>query len=152
MAYAQSVSSLRFEDERFVALGYVRGLHELLRAIDEAMPEDAVLYLEGKPARDVKEFLNTRSVSAPIEVERGTVWPKQEVFHLPLVGTNLAELRQLADQHAGPEICYHLVVYREDEALLWAHDAGAGYVLVSKALSAETTSHLERLLASALRK
>jgi hypothetical protein len=116
------------------------------------MPDDAVLFIEGPLARDVKDFLRRHSVTAPTDVERGTLWPKLETFHLPLKGTNLAELREIAERHAGPEVCDHLVVYRRDEPLLWAHDAGDGYVLITKTMAPETISQLERALGEALRR
>jgi hypothetical protein len=128
----------------------VSDLYELLRAIDEVMPRDATLYIEGTSvAADVERFLAQRPADAWHEVEAGTLWPKPKVFHLPLSGTSLTELRELAARHAEPEICDHLVVYREGEALLWAHDAGHGDVLVSRDLPRETLSRLEASLAGA---
>ena len=73
------------------------------------------------------------------------------MFHLPLSGTNLGDLRELAERHAEPEVCDHLVVYREGEVLLWAHDAGSGDVMVSRKLPDEAVSGLEDSLGSALR-
>ena len=109
------------------------------------------MYVEGTSfAPAVADFLAKRPATIQHEVEAGTLSPKPKVFHLPLSGTNLAELRELAARHAGPEICDHLVVYREGETLLWAHDAGYGDVLVSRDLPRETLSHLEASLGGAL--
>src|SRR5712691_6643932 len=139
--------TLKFDDQRLALLGHVSDLYELLRVIDETMPADATLYLEGTSiAADIKVFLSHRSATVQQEVEAGTRWPKPRVFHLPLSGTDLAELRALAEHHAEPEICDHLVVYREGDVLLWAHDAGSGLALVSQDLPAEMVSRLKATL------
>jgi hypothetical protein len=54
---------------------------------------------------------------------------------MPLTGANLAEFRTLAERHAAPEVGDHLVVHRGADVLLWAHDAGYGYVRVARDLS-----------------
>jgi hypothetical protein len=110
---------LRFEDEQLASLGHVSDLCALLRAIDETLPKDATHYVEGSSlSPDLMDFLARRRTATRHEVKVGTVWPKPKGFHLPLSGTNLGELRGLAARHAEPEICDHLVVYRESEVLL----------------------------------
>jgi hypothetical protein len=64
------------------------------------------------------------------EIKANTLWPKPRVFHIPLTGDNLAQFRNRAGNHAEPEAADHLVVYRGEDVLLWAHDAGHGYVSV----------------------
>jgi hypothetical protein len=126
-------------EENAIDLGRVSDLSALLRAIDEAMPDDAVLYVEGTTfAPAVADLLGDREVTEKPLVERGTIWPKPRVFHLPLTGTNLAELRSLAEEHAAPEVAGHLVVYRGSEVLLEAYDAGGNHVLLSRTLPPET--------------
>lgn len=142
-----------FGEGESVSIGYVSDPYELLRAIDETMPKDATLYVEGTSiVREIKDFLVSRQTESPREIESGTTWPKPKTFHLPLEGTNLAELRALADHQAGPEVCDTLVVYRDDEVLLWAHDAGYGYVDVAPSVPAETTERLRVALGAALTK
>lgn len=136
-----------------VVVGYVSDLYELLRAIDEAMPTNSILYVEGTSiVQEVKDFLSAHQAAEWREVEPNTIWPRPRTFHLPLEGTNLAELRQIADRYAGPEVCDHLVVYRGDEVLLWAHDAGNGYVSVSRSLPDEITTRFQDVLGAALRR
>src|SRR5689334_12962288 len=99
------------------------------------MPKDSVLYLEGTSiAPDVATFLESRPAKDQREVTPNTLWPKPKVFHVPLAGDNVAQLRHLAENHADPEVADHLVVYRGDDVLLWAHDAGYGYVRVARNL------------------
>jgi hypothetical protein len=139
---------LQLHDKDAVDVGYVRDLYELLRAIDEVLPKDAILYVEGTNiAPAVAEFLAARETSEKPAVEPNTIWPKPRVFHLPLSGTNLEEFRALADQHAEPEIADHLVVYRGRDVLLWAHDAGSDHVELSRALPRETLRRFTNSLA-----
>lgn len=143
---------LRLTSEDAAVLGYVSDLYALLRAIDETMPTDATLYVEGTSiARAVEEFLTARQAAAWREVEPNTISPKPRTFHLPLQGTNLAELRAIADRHAEPEVCSHLVVYRGDDVLLWAHDPGSGYVELARSLPEDRTSRFRAALGAALR-
>ena len=134
-------------------IGYVTDLYKLLRAIDEAMPKDAVLYLEGTDfAPDVVTFLESRPAQDRREIKAHTLWPKPKVFRLPLTGDNLVEFRNLAENHAEPEVGDHLVVYRGEEVLLWAHDAGYGYVRVARDLSESIVAALRDALGDAIRR
>lgn len=72
------------------------------------------------------------------------------MFHLPLIGDNLADLRNLAEKHAEPEVADHLVVYRGDDVLMWAHDAGSGYVDVARDLSQSTLAAFRAALGDAI--
>lgn len=147
-------NALQFpSDEEAVQIGYVTDFYELLRAIDEVMPNDAVLYLEGRSiAPDVAAFLEARQVADRPPVEPNSLGRKPpRVFHLALAGTAVTELRALAERHAEPEIADHLVVYHDGRVLLWAHDAGAGYVLLSRSLPGETIERFREEIPVALR-
>jgi hypothetical protein len=132
-------SGLRFANDESVSLGIVSDLYQLLRAIDETMPKDAVLYIEGTSvAPSIKEFLSSRPAPATRDVARSTISPVPDTFHLQLAGTNLTDLRSLAEGRAEPEIGDHIAVYRDDELLLFAPDAGGGEVLLAGSLPEET--------------
>jgi hypothetical protein len=144
---------LILKDADAMEIGYVTDLYKLLRAIDEAMPKDAVLYLEGSAiATDVASFLESRPALDRREIKAHTLWPKPKVFHMSLTGDNLAEVRKLAEKHAEPEVADHVVVYRGEEVLLWAHDAGYGYVRVVRHLSESILQALRDALGDAIRK
>ncbi|HXZ56125.1 MAG TPA: hypothetical protein VEG40_00915 [Gaiellaceae bacterium] len=144
--------ALHFRDGESITLGYVSDVYELLRAIDETLPKDAVLYLEGTTtALDVRQFLEERQASERPAVAAGTFRPEPEHFHLPLSGTNLAELRALvAEGHAEPELTDHLVVYRGDRVLLSAHDAGYGYVELARSLAGDVIDRFRAILGESL--
>lgn len=139
------------EDSR-LNLGVVRDLYQLLRAIGEAIPPGAILYIEGTSiAPDVRDLLDSRSVAPRVQPTRGTIFPTPARYHLPLIDTNLEDLRQLAERHAEPEVCDHLVVYdTHGVVLLDAYDAGADEVhLNQRKLSPERITRFRELLVSA---
>jgi hypothetical protein len=139
---------ISLEEEQAINLGLIRDLYALLAAIDEVIPEGAVLYLEGTSiVPDIRAFLEAHPTEESEPVGRGTSWPRPKTYHLPLTGSNLSQLRELAERHAEPEICDHLVVYRGDQVLLSAYDAGSSHVYVSRDLPAETVEGLRRRLA-----
>lgn len=143
---------LSLSDDDALVVGYVKDFYELLRAIDEVMPKDAVLYLEGTSiVPEVAAFLDTRQPVDRPRIEPNTLWPKPRFYHLPLAGTNLSDLRALAERYAEPEVADHLVVYRDLDVLLWAHDAGDGYVALSRSLPDETIERFRDSLGGALR-
>jgi hypothetical protein len=143
---------LHSRDNESVTIGHVADLYALLRALDETMPPDAILYLEGTSfAPEIRDFLSSRHAPQSREVAPGTILPRPETFHLPLTGTNLADLRALAEQHAEPEVTDHLAVYRRDELLLSAYDAGDGDVQVARTLPEQTIGRLRLALGDALR-
>jgi hypothetical protein len=149
MADAQQTLDLRAEAA--IDLGYATDFHILLGAIDEVMPEDAVLYLEGETtAPAVAAFLREREPAEAPAMAANT-HARSAAFHLPLADRNLAALRLLAEDHPSPEIASHLAVYRGRDVLLWAHDAGGGPVLLARSLPDETVEHFRTALGGSLR-
>ena len=136
---------LSLDEKDAVDIGYVGDLHRLLAAIEATMPEEAVLYVEGTSiSDDIKAFLDANRANEAREVERGTAWPRPATYHLPATRKNLTELRELAEQHAGPEVCNHLVVYHDDRVLVAAYDAGEDNVYVHRDLRDEILTRLRR--------
>jgi hypothetical protein len=131
-------------------LGRVRDLDTVLEVIQEGLP-DSVLYLEGSRrhmAPELVEFLEANPAPHPMQVAKGTIWPKSAKFHLATSRENLDRLREIDGRHADPEICDHLVVYRDGSVLLTAYDAGDGEVYVSKRLSADVIDRMRRIVGS----
>jgi hypothetical protein len=140
-----------FNDDESIRIGYVSSLRELLRAIDETMPKDAVFYVEGTSiVREIRDYLISHQTRSPHEIESGSKWPKPKAFHMSLEGKNLTGLRELARHHAEPEVCDTIVVYQAHEVLLWAHDAGYGYVEVARSLPEELVERFRATLGEAL--
>ena len=144
---------LELRNRDAVDLGYAIDFHILLRAIDEAMPEDAILCLEGDAtAPAVAEFLREHEAEDADRRElMANPGGRVVTFHLPLAGDNLARLRLLAESCAAPEVAFHLAVYRGDEVLLWAHDAGDGSLSLARSLPPETIEQMRSALGDTLR-
>ena len=121
-------------DESAKQLGRVEFFDVFLEDVREVAPDGSVLVLEGKPVSDVREVLELVRVEPEVRIARGTIWPKDEFFHIPATRENIDRLLDLTLNHAVPEICDHVVLYREQRALLWLHDAGDGYVYGHPAL------------------
>jgi hypothetical protein len=133
-----------------IDLGRAIDFHILLRAIDETMPEGAILCLEGgTTAPAVAEFLREHEADDPRELADAD--EHVAAFHLPLVDGNLGALRALAEDFIAPEIAFHLAVYRDGEVLLWAHDAGGGALLLARSLPDATVDAMRSALGPTLR-
>ena len=130
-----------------IELGQVNDLYLLLAGLAELSDRGALLYVEGNSiAADVKEFLEGNVVAPTMAIERGTIWPRSAKYHLPLTSVNLTALRELSERHAEPEICDHLVVYRGEQVLLRAYDAGTSQVWASADLPPAMLTSLRRTL------
>jgi hypothetical protein len=144
MAHDHEPRELRGEEG--IDLGYATDFHILLRAIDAAMPEDATLYLEGSEiAAPVARYLREHDIASRREIAVGA-------FHLPLADGAFRELRILAENHLRFEVARHLAVYRGDETLMWAHDAGDGMVTLATSLPDETIERFRDALGTSLRR
>ena len=124
------------------------GITDVLYAIDETIPKGAILYMEGTSiATDIATFLAGRAVEGRMDIRRGTNWPRASTYHLPLKGDNIRMLGSLAgERHANPEICDHLVVYRDDRVLLEAYDVGSGDIRISDDLGPHGISRFQQAL------
>ncbi len=143
--------ALGLDSRDAIDLGYAIDFHILLRAIDETMPEDAILYLEGDAtAPALAEFLREHEAIDRRELVANADG-KVVTFHLQLADGNLGELRALAENYAAPEVAFHLAVYRGDEVLLWAHDAGDGSLLLARTLPDATVDRMRMALGNSLR-
>ena len=80
------------------------------------------MYLEGPASREVREFLSSHPAPNPSQVQKGTLWPREKIFHIPLDTDVMNDLAQMAERRAEPELCSHLVVYEGGTVLLSAYD------------------------------
>jgi len=103
------------------------------RILPDIMPSGSILYLESTCiAPDVQTYLHTRQAGTTYKIARATKWPKPKYFHIPITSENLAKLAELSENHAGPEICDHLHVYKNDRMLLQWYDAFDDPFVLSK--------------------
>lgn len=110
-----------------------KDLPAFLRALADLAPPDSILYLEGgRPPAAMLAFLRERSVPEQSHVERGTIWPRPAVFHLPATRANLVALAEMAERCATAEVAIHLHLYREGRVLLQWYDAFFDPLRISK--------------------
>lgn len=134
------------KDPETLELGRVRHFDFFLEGLREVVPEGSILALEGKPVAEVRSFLETVKVAPRVRISRNTVWPKHDFFHVPATRSNLDKLLDFTLEYALPEICDHVVLYKDLRVLLWLHDAGDGYVYGDKRLGPEAIERLRSRL------
>ena len=119
----------------------------LLSALQDLLPEDCTLYLEGgSPEGELLQFLQTHALPGRIQIAPGSIGSKPRVFHLPATPEILDRLAGLARSCAAPELAVHFHVYRRQTVLLEWHDAFSQPVLLSEELSRENIKHFARKL------
>jgi hypothetical protein len=124
------------DEATFFNAGRVDDHVAILRAVGKAMPRPATVFIEGDSiSEEVREFLRTHAVEAKRDDLSGTTWPRSQKFHVSLTDAFAEGLASLAERHAGPEICDHLVVYQDGVILLAAYDAGSDEVWLNRELS-----------------
>ena len=106
-------------------------IYELLIAIEEVFPTDAVLRLES-PHGEPRAFLETYASAA-----------NRPRYDLPLDGGALPEFQALAARSAEPEIGIHVFVHRDGRMLLEAYDCGDD-TWIAPDLPPETVARLRR--------
>lgn len=108
----------------------------LLRALRNLLPQGTILYLEGgTPSKEIKSFLEERSIPEVSHIATGTIWPRPEVFYLPATPENLSDLADISEHYAEPEVAIHLHVYKDNKVLLQWYDAFADPIFISKEIS-----------------
>ncbi len=155
------LSGLRLQFEGCWAITASRWDAELgFAALPILSGRDATLYLEGGSHSDeVSAFLDAHSIApakqiasiAPVQIARGTIWPRQQVFHLPATPDVFAGLSRLADHHAIPEICEHLVVFRDSLVLVDWYDAFDREAYASSTIPEQNISEFAEMVGGSYR-
>jgi hypothetical protein len=142
----EELSGLRLAADDALEVPPPHDLARLIRACG-VMPVGSVLYLEdGVHPADLAQFLAAHQVANPTKLAPGTIWPRPPVHHVSVDASTINYLARYAETVAGPEVCIHLAVYRDDRVLVSAHDAPGDPVLVNRQLSEEIiTAFAERL-------
>ena len=107
------------------------GFFEALLAL---LPTGARLVLEGAADSSVQGYLEARAVLPGVDVPWGTVWPEPFVRHLPVDATTMGDVAHLANELAEPELCTHLVAYRDADALVVGYDVFTQPLLLAPSL------------------
>jgi hypothetical protein len=132
----------------FITLPSPRDLPTIFRAIDAAIPKGAVLYLErGLCPPDLRAFLDERSIAPRATITPGTIWPRPHPVHMFIEADTVARLASFAEQLAAPEVCWHLVVYQDEQVLLAAYDVPDDPIWVNGTLPETVQRTLSKVLA-----
>jgi hypothetical protein len=120
----------------------------LLQAIGDTFP-NAVLYLEGSPVGRVKTVLDSLPPSNfRRHLAQGTIWPKQQQYHLLISSGTIELIASLADHNAVPEIASHLVVYDEKEILLEAYDVTSSEIDLAHSIEESVVKKISEALSA----
>ncbi len=104
----------------------------LLRALTDVVTDDSVLYFEGDtPNKKLLEFFNANAIPERAHVTVSTLWPRPCYYHVPATKDNLANLAEISESCAEPELAVHFHVYRKGKVLLKWHDAFSDPMLLS---------------------
>lgn len=101
----------------------VREPTRFLRALLRLGLTQSTLYIEGTAYSAVREFLQRNSTTPTVRVALGTIWPKPDVWHLPLNETTINGLIVVLENNKVAYFCAHIHVYRESTVFLEWHDA-----------------------------
>lgn len=114
-----------------------KSLPPILRALSIIAPQDGRVYLEEPQDKAVRETLHPLSDPLPdVRIATGTLRVRENaLFHIPSTPENLKVLVELAETHASPEVCMHLVLYTRDRILLEAYDVPAGGITINKSVA-----------------
>jgi len=116
-----------------------------IRQLSQLIPENALLYLEGNPVPDVRAFLDMRNVPVDLQVARGTLRPRPEVFYVRATAEHLEGVAELFEHHSVPEVCYHFHVLLGGRIVLQWHDAfGKDPLHIAGDISADKVESLAR--------
>ena len=100
------------------------------------LPEGAIMRFElGKSRGKLAMFFTSKSITETIPIPKGTIWPKSQVFNIPVTDKNLLELSELTEKYAEPEVADHFHIYLDDDVLIDWYDAFNDPMYVSKKIS-----------------
>ena len=92
-------------------------------ALQNLLPEDTVFYLEGTSiCETVRSFLQTVQIESAISIAAGTLWPKPEIYHVPVTSQVINKMMDFFENFAPHELFDHFHVYAKNKILLQGYD------------------------------
>ncbi|MGK0190641.1 MAG: hypothetical protein ACI9R3_006471 [Verrucomicrobiales bacterium] len=147
-ASPDEMKGLRLETERgYWVLEGDTDLSTFLRALPTLISGPAFLYFEGgSPDGELKDWID-RNMIEPIEqVARGTIWPRCEVFHIPLAESTIEELALISERIAHPELAIHTHAYEPGRMILEWHDAFDNPMLIDARIGEDQVTDFARAI------
>ena len=129
------------------AVGETKDLRRVLNSLHYIVGEDAVIFLEGCNAKgEMKLFIDEVAIPEIEHIARGTVWPKQNVIHLPATKKIVQRFSNLVDGVSPFNVATHFHVYENGEVVLEWHDAFTNCIFISKNVSEEKVKCFSKAL------
>ena len=94
-----------------------------LQALPALQLSSAVLYLEGTTDGAVAKCLEEYAVKPTVKIAPGTVWPRPDIYHVPMSHDVLNRLGRIVDDKGAAFLAFHVHVYANGEVVLQWHDA-----------------------------
>ena len=132
--------ALMLTDANSWAVSGVRDAEGFFSAVQPLVAGATHVFLEGSPAQDVAALLRAHIDPSDYLAPVGTLWSwpaRERRMSLKASAALFSELSAAAAHHAELEICTHIHVYRNGEALLQWFDAFIDPVLISRIISIE---------------
>ena len=67
--------------------------------------------------------MESNSVEDEVKLPRGILWPRPDIFHVPIREDLMGDLADLLGNYETPVGTLHLQAYKGKEVLLWGFDA-----------------------------
>lgn len=131
----------------FWVIEQTNDLAKILQALKHIINEDCVLYFEGgNPGTELKEFLEKNQIQPLDKIRKGTIWPKQDIIHIPAKELIIDELANFA-KHASPfEFAIHFHVYQSGHMILEWYDAFTEDIWISSQVPKENIKAFAKAL------
>ena len=141
------------DESRCWKVSGVRTAQDFFRAVSLLVPDATHMFLEGSPVPDIEAVLADAADDTGYTAPVGTIWSwpgKNRRFSVRASPELLLRLSEASSNHAEPEICDHLHLYRGEEALVQWFDAFSDPILISKSVTRERVERFASAVGGAL--
>jgi hypothetical protein len=128
------------DESRCWKVSGVRTAEDFFRAVSLLVPDATHMFLEGSPVPDIEAVLADAADDTGYTAPVGTIWSwpgKNRRFSVRASPELFVRLSEASSNHAEPEICDHVHLYRGEEALVQWFDAFSDPILISKSVTRE---------------
>jgi ketosteroid isomerase-like protein len=132
----------------------VKTAGDFFRAVSLLVPDATHMFLEGSPDPDIETVLADAADDTDYSAPAGTIWSwprKNRRFSVRASPELFVRLSEASSNHAEPEICDHVHLYRGGEALVQWFDAFSDPILISKSVAHERVERFASAVGGALR-
>ena len=122
-ASRSEMEGARLEDRQPWVVPATKDGAVFLRALPSLLPEGGFVYFEATTESVFASWLSEHSVTSPLKIAYGTIWPRPDWFHIPLDPSLLEEAAVLIERHGIALPSIHVHVHDGTRVLLQWHDA-----------------------------